>query len=145
VQALDLYHTDVYLSFAEMVLNFNISLAQDTIVMCVHSKPDLFDFYLNFSTCRVWISSEDAAAVAEKNFRIVHAPSNYFYLACHCRYVWYMYLHFCRIAAPVNGWATVLLCNFFRLSAYPTVLIIVFTVTAGVTPSRRGKGCLLTL
>jgi hypothetical protein len=29
---------------------------------------------------RVWISSEDAAAVAEKGFRIVQAPSNYFYL-----------------------------------------------------------------
>lgn len=29
---------------------------------------------------RVWISSSDAAAVAEKGFRIVHAPSDYFYL-----------------------------------------------------------------
>jgi hypothetical protein len=31
---------------------------------------------------RVWISSQDAAAVAEKNFRFVHAPSDYFYLDC---------------------------------------------------------------
>ena len=44
-----------------MVLDFNVTLANDTVVM-------------------VWISSEDAAAVAEKNFRLVHSPSDYFYL-----------------------------------------------------------------
>ncbi|KAG6825266.1 hypothetical protein H0H92_004254 [Tricholoma furcatifolium] len=47
----------------EMVLEHNVTLQEDTVVM-------------------VWISSEDAAAVVEKNFRIVHAPSNYFYLDC---------------------------------------------------------------
>ncbi|KAJ3551626.1 hypothetical protein NM688_g4597 [Phlebia brevispora] len=47
----------------EMVLDFNVTLANDTVVM-------------------VWISSEDAAAVAEKGFRLVHAPSDYFYLDC---------------------------------------------------------------
>lgn len=47
----------------EMVLNWNLTLANETIVM-------------------VWISSADALAVAEKGFRIIHAPSNYFYLDC---------------------------------------------------------------
>jgi len=30
----------------------------------------------------VWISSANAAAVAAKGFRIVHSPSDYFYLDC---------------------------------------------------------------
>ncbi|KAJ7776774.1 glycoside hydrolase family 20 protein [Mycena maculata] len=47
----------------EMILDYNLTLSQDTVVM-------------------VWISSQDAALVAAKNFRIVHAPSNYFYLDC---------------------------------------------------------------
>ncbi|KAJ7465078.1 glycoside hydrolase family 20 protein, partial [Mycena latifolia] len=47
----------------EMVLEHNLTLSKDTVVM-------------------VWISSQNAAAVAAKNFRIVHAPSDYFYLDC---------------------------------------------------------------
>ncbi|KIY52425.1 glycoside hydrolase family 20 protein [Fistulina hepatica ATCC 64428] len=47
----------------EMVLDYNLTLSNETIVM-------------------VWISSEDAASVAAKNFRIVQAPSDYFYLDC---------------------------------------------------------------
>ncbi|KAF8895205.1 N-acetylhexosaminidase [Infundibulicybe gibba] len=47
----------------EMVLEHQISLRNDTVVM-------------------VWISSQHAASVAAKNFRIVHAPSDYFYLDC---------------------------------------------------------------
>jgi len=48
----------------EMVLQFNVTtLRNDTIVM-------------------VWISSDDAAAVVQQGYRIVHAPSNYFYLDC---------------------------------------------------------------
>jgi hexosaminidase len=47
----------------EMVLNFNVTLPNNTIVM-------------------VWISSADAEAVAAKGFRMVHAPSDYFYLDC---------------------------------------------------------------
>ncbi|TDL19713.1 N-acetylhexosaminidase [Rickenella mellea] len=47
----------------EMVLSHNVTLSNDTIAM-------------------VWISSEDAAAVAQKGFRIIHAPSDYFYLDC---------------------------------------------------------------
>ncbi|KAI0261973.1 N-acetylhexosaminidase [Gloeopeniophorella convolvens] len=47
----------------EMLLNFNLTLSNDTIAM-------------------VWISSDDAAAVAAKGFRFVHAASNSFYLDC---------------------------------------------------------------
>ncbi|KAF9468709.1 N-acetylhexosaminidase [Collybia nuda] len=47
----------------EMVLEHTVTLPKDTVVM-------------------VWISSQHAASVASKNFRIVHAPSNYFYLDC---------------------------------------------------------------
>ena len=31
---------------------------------------------------RVWISSDDVAAVAHKGFRLVHAASDYLYLDC---------------------------------------------------------------
>ncbi|KAF9649786.1 N-acetylhexosaminidase [Thelephora ganbajun] len=47
----------------EMVLSHQVTLANDTVIM-------------------VWISSADAAAVVQKGFRIVHAPSDYFYLDC---------------------------------------------------------------
>ncbi|KAF7332325.1 Beta-hexosaminidase [Mycena kentingensis (nom. inval.)] len=47
----------------EMVLDFPVKLAIDTVVM-------------------VWISSADVQAVAETGFRIVHAASDYFYLDC---------------------------------------------------------------
>jgi len=47
----------------EMVLDFNLSLSNNTIAM-------------------VWVSSSDAAAVASKGFRLVHASSDYFYLDC---------------------------------------------------------------
>lgn len=47
----------------ELVLTFPVTLANDTIVM-------------------VWISSSDAASVVEEGFRIVHSPSDYFYLDC---------------------------------------------------------------
>jgi len=47
----------------EMVLEHNVTLSNNTVVM-------------------VWISSTDAKAVAAKGFRIVHAPSDFFYLDC---------------------------------------------------------------
>ncbi|CAK5284459.1 unnamed protein product [Mycena citricolor] len=47
----------------EMVLDFNLKLSNETVVM-------------------VWISAADAASVVEKNFRIVHSASDYFYLDC---------------------------------------------------------------
>ena len=45
----------------EMVLEQNVTLGNDTVVM-------------------VWISSQDAAAVAQKGFRFIQGPSDYFYL-----------------------------------------------------------------
>ncbi|KAI0060417.1 N-acetylhexosaminidase [Artomyces pyxidatus] len=47
----------------EMVLDYNVTLSPKTVVM-------------------VWISSLDAAAVATAGFRMVHSPSDYFYLDC---------------------------------------------------------------
>ncbi|KAJ7626638.1 beta-hexosaminidase [Mycena polygramma] len=47
----------------EMVLDHNVTLSNSTVVM-------------------VWISSMNAAAVAAKGFRLVHSPSDYFYLDC---------------------------------------------------------------
>ncbi|KAL0960600.1 hypothetical protein HGRIS_005632 [Hohenbuehelia grisea] len=47
----------------EMVLEHNLNLTKNAVVM-------------------VWISSQNAANVASKGFRIVHAPSDYFYLDC---------------------------------------------------------------
>ncbi|KAJ7681482.1 beta-hexosaminidase [Mycena rosella] len=51
----------------EMVLEHNLTLSKDTVVM---------------SVTWVWISSQNAALVAAKNFQIVHSPSDYFYLDC---------------------------------------------------------------
>ncbi|KAL5522576.1 hypothetical protein ACEPAG_8593 [Sanghuangporus baumii] len=47
----------------EMVLEHNVTLSNETVVM-------------------VWISSQHAANVASKGFRLVHGPSDYFYLDC---------------------------------------------------------------
>lgn len=47
----------------EMVLTHDLPLENDTIVM-------------------VWISSQDVQKVVEKNFRVIHAASDYFYLDC---------------------------------------------------------------
>ncbi|ETW82196.1 glycoside hydrolase family 20 protein [Heterobasidion irregulare TC 32-1] len=47
----------------EMVLDHNVTLANDTVIM-------------------VWISSLNAAKVAQKGFDLVHAASDYFYLDC---------------------------------------------------------------
>ena len=41
---------------------------------------------------RVWISSEDAASVAELGYRMVHAPSNYFYLVRVILFLTHMFL-----------------------------------------------------
>lgn len=45
----------------EMVLDHNVTLSNNTVVM-------------------VWISAENARAVADKGYSIIHAPSDYFYL-----------------------------------------------------------------
>jgi len=65
-----------------MVLEHQVTLRNDTVVMLV-----LLVLFLNLPSdfhvvCRVWISSTNAAKVASHGFRIVHAPSDYFYLVC---------------------------------------------------------------
>lgn len=47
----------------EMVLDHNLTLSKDALVL-------------------VWISSANAKAVAQKGYKFVHAPSDYFYLDC---------------------------------------------------------------
>lgn len=74
-----------------MLLKHNVTLGNDTIVV-------------------VWISSEDAAAVAQKGFRLVHQPSDYFYLVplklpSHWSVI---FLSFVRTAGRVLGWAMIL-------------------------------------
>ena len=58
-----LYPIILTLSIIEMVLEQNATLSNETLVI-------------------VWVSSENAAKVAEKNFKFVHGPSDYFYLDC---------------------------------------------------------------
>ncbi|KAI0739272.1 N-acetylhexosaminidase [Daedaleopsis nitida] len=48
---------------SDMVLTHNAPVVNDTVAV-------------------VWQTSEDAAAVAERNLRFIHQPSNYFYLDC---------------------------------------------------------------
>lgn len=51
------------ISTPEMVLAHNVSLSNDTVIL-------------------VWISSQDAVDVAKAGYRIVQAPSDFFYLDC---------------------------------------------------------------
>jgi hexosaminidase len=47
----------------EMAITHNVTLSNDTLIF-------------------VWISAENAAAVADKGYRIIHASNDYFYLDC---------------------------------------------------------------
>lgn len=47
----------------EMVLDHNVTLSNETLVL-------------------VWISSANAAAIVQAGYKLVHAPSDYFYLDC---------------------------------------------------------------
>jgi hexosaminidase len=63
-----------------MALVHQVTLpANDTIVMYVVFHYSLLAFVLT-SYIRVWISSQNAAAVAAKGLKVVHSPSDYFYL-----------------------------------------------------------------
>lgn len=57
---------------------------------------------------RVWISSEDAANVADLGYRIVHAPSNYFYLVRVLHFLIFLFLSLIsdRTVVRVSGWET---------------------------------------
>ena len=61
-----------------MVLEHNVTLSNDTIVLYVQINSLCMAYLLIMTS--VWISSANAAAVAAKNFRLVHGPSDYFYL-----------------------------------------------------------------
>jgi hexosaminidase len=81
-----------------MVLTHNVTLAQDTVVMCVFTVLIIYALFFtvdlrHFGYLRVWISSADAAAVAARNFRIIHAASDYFYLVSACIWVSIVYLY----------------------------------------------------
>ncbi|CDO72185.1 Glycoside Hydrolase Family 20 protein [Trametes cinnabarina] len=89
----------------EMVLDHNVTLGNDTIVL-------------------VWISSANAAAVAAKNFRLVHGPSDYFYLDCGAG-EWIGD----DVAAHSNSW-----CDPFK-----TWQKVSMMVAERVLPSHRGK------
>lgn len=45
----------------------------------------------------MWISSEDAAAVAAKGLRLVHSPSDYFYLVSLLSIIFESYLDLCDL------------------------------------------------
>lgn len=64
-----------------MVLEHNVTLSNETVVMYALTHVP---YHLPVVTLasRVWISSEHAASIASKNFRLVHGPSDYFYLVC---------------------------------------------------------------
>lgn len=68
-----------------MVLNYNLTLSNDTVAMYVtgHLSPTCLvpsRIMLTMFIGRVWRTSSNAAAVAAKGFRFVHAASNSFYL-----------------------------------------------------------------
>jgi hexosaminidase len=77
-----------------MALDHNVTLSKDTVVMYVVFHYSLVPSGLTFYI-RVWISSQDASAVTAKGLRIVHSPSDYFYLVIN-------YLLFC-IAFPSDN------------------------------------------
>lgn len=70
---------DSYIFCVEMALEHQVSLAKDTIVMYAIISILVLSIQL-IKIPRVWISSKHAAKVAKKGFRVVHAPSDYFYL-----------------------------------------------------------------
>ncbi|KAI0927731.1 hypothetical protein AcV5_008188 [Taiwanofungus camphoratus] len=108
----------------EMVLDYNLTLSNETLVL-------------------VWISSEDAAAVAEKGFRIIHAPSNYFYLVSPCvlyrRMISTLYQD-CGAGEWISDDPT---GSVFKTMIYQMPILVTLhvcdTVTAGATRSRLGN------
>ena len=114
----------VLFGVTEMVLNYNLTLSNDTIALYVSipacAMPSQTD------RVRVWISSADAAAVADKGFRFIHAAANPFYLVrssdrLPSRLSEPALRGINRIAEPVAGWVTFL------------------QESAGAIPSRHGR------
>ena len=65
-----------------MTLNYDLTLSSDTVTIAMYVS-NFFSRYTLTNLGRVWISSADAATVAEKGFRFVRAASNSFYLVRH--------------------------------------------------------------
>jgi hypothetical protein len=69
-----------------MVLDYNLTLSNDTVAMYVIGQAISLlllvpsRIVLKMFIARVWRTSSNAAAVAAKGFRFVHAASNAFYL-----------------------------------------------------------------
>ena len=66
---------------SDMVLTHNVPVTGDTVVVYVCDEPLRILMVTHASTLSVWQASEDAIAVAERGLRLIHQPSNYFYLA----------------------------------------------------------------
>jgi len=62
-----------------MALQDNVTLSNETVVMYVVFRYSLLASVLT-PYIRVWISSQNAAAVAAMGLRLVHSPSDFFYL-----------------------------------------------------------------
>lgn len=108
--------------------------------MCVAShKLSMLRIQFSF---RVWISSENAAKVVDRKFRIVHAPSDYFYLvsrvvpAINSVLIYFVY----RIAAVADGLQTIRLGRSLH-TFYDPVEHSIASGIAGVTRSKRGRRC----
>jgi hexosaminidase len=69
----------VFLYGSEILLDYNVSLSNATVVVYV-LHPLLSFSDLTDHEARVWISSENATAVAARGYRLIHQPSDYFYL-----------------------------------------------------------------
>lgn len=91
---------------------------------------------------RVWQTSKDAAAVAERNLGFIHQPSNYFYL------VWYTCVHIgnhndqplCRTAVwdGVFPWVVIVWMNSFNASVM-VILCCAKCVCVSSSSSQHGK------
>jgi hexosaminidase len=64
---------------SDLVLDHDVTLSNNTIVMFVLVHTYLMLMFTE-PIFRVWRSPSRATYVASKNFRIIHAPSDYFYL-----------------------------------------------------------------
>lgn len=93
-----------------MALNYNVTLSNDTVVMYVVFHYSLLASVLT-PYIRVWISSQNAAAVTAKGLRIVHSPSDYFYLVTINLFFespsYLITLDILRTAVRVNGLAMI--------------------------------------
>lgn len=105
-----------------MALDYQITLPNDTVVMYVVFHYSLLASVLT-PYIRVWVSSQNAAAVTAMGLRIVHSPSDYFYLVTINLIfelpseLYLIILDFLRIVERVNGLAIIPQCQHNIISA----------------------------